>query len=35
MELLDKLVECLLKKVKTPDLQVADYPTGLESRITS
>ena len=33
MELLDKVVECLLKMVKKPDLLVADYPTGLDCKL--
>ena len=30
LELLDKVVECLLKMVKKLELHVADYPTGLD-----
>ena len=33
MELLDKVVECLLKMVKKPDLHVAEYPIGLDCKL--
>eukprot|EP00253_Pinus_taeda_P016225 PITA_16225 len=33
LELLDKIVECLLKMLGKPDLHVADYPTGLDCKL--
>eukprot|EP00253_Pinus_taeda_P034021 PITA_34021 len=33
MELLDKIVECLSKMLEKQDLHVADYPTGLNSKL--
>lgn len=32
-ELLDKVVECVLKKLKKPQLDVAKYPTGLDEKV--